>query len=223
MRHLSKINIFLALLLSFLIGSLFGLSVNLGWGLPLGTTLTLVVAVLGFGVAFYQSYATRKHNRLLVRPHLTVSQNFSSTELEGFYTLSLKVKNSGLGPALLEKFSIAIGQDGIIRRGSLLEAIQKHASDQLKAKGPTRCGANYLKKGDALDKGEEKLLIQIRFRGPALTEARDLAKLYLSTISVKIEYQCHYGHNFSSEKLARQKKQTKSDLHTIAPPDLKAV
>ncbi|MDX9667343.1 hypothetical protein QMK50_20475 [Pseudomonas sp. P5_152] len=223
MQHLSKTNIALTILLAFLIGSLFGLSVNLGWGLPLGTTLTLVVAVLGFGVAFYQSYATRKHNRLLVKPHLTINHNFSSTELEGFYTLSIKVKNSGLGPALLENFSIAIGEGGSVQRGALLETIQKHARVQLKAEGNTRCGANFLKKGDALDKGEEKLLILIRFRGPSITEARKLAKLYLSTVAIKIEYKCHYGHNFNSEKLARQKKQPKSDLHTIAPPDPKAI
>lgn len=221
MQHLSKTNITLTLLLFFLIGSLFGLSVNLGWGLPLGTTLTLVVAVLGFGVALYQSYATRKHNRLLVKPHLTINQNFSSTELEGFYTLSLKLKNSGLGPALIENFLIAIGKDGNIRNGSLLETIQKHAREQLKAEGKTRCGANFFRKGDAIDKGEEKVLIQIYFRGVGITEARKLAKLYLSTISTKIDYQCHYGNKFSLERQASRKTQSKSDPRTITPPDLK--
>ncbi|WP_339426511.1 hypothetical protein [Pseudomonas proteolytica] len=223
MRHLSKINGILALLLSFLIGSLFGLSANLGWGLPIGTTLTLVVAVLGFGVAFYQSYATRKHNRLLVKPHLTMNPNFSSIELSGFYSFTLKVKNSGLGPALIEKFSIAIGEDGNIPHGSLLETIQKHAREKLNAKGKTRCGANFLREGDAIDKGEEKTLIEITFRrdGVKFIEARKLVKLYLSTITATIDYHCHYGHKFKSERLALQKQQPEFDSLAVASFDLK--
>ncbi|USV99890.1 hypothetical protein KUA23_23115 [Pseudomonas pergaminensis] len=217
MRHLDKINITLALLLSFLIGSLFGLSVELGWGLPLGTSLTLVIATLGFGVTLYQSHSTRRHNRLLVRPHLILSLPFSSIEIDGFYSFSVKVKNSGLGPALIEKFSISIGKDGDIPSGSLLETIQKHAREQFNAKGNTRCGSNYLREGNAIDKGEEKTILEINFRKEKIifSEARELAKLYSSTIAIKIHYHCHYGNKFKLNKLASQNKNLKPDLTDI--------
>jgi hypothetical protein len=218
MRHLSKINVTLALILSFLIGSLVGLSVNLGWGLPLGTSLTLVIATLGFGVAFYQSYSTRKHNRLLVKPHLLIKSPISSIQLEGYYTFTLMVKNSGLGPALIKKFSISIGDDGEIVNGTLLDTIRKHARDHFSAKGKTRCLANFLQEGDAIDKGEEKILIQINFarEGVHPNEARQLSAIYSSRIKVNIDYHCHYGQKFKSERLATQIQQTKPDLLTIA-------
>lgn len=224
MRHIAKINTILALILSFIIGSLFGLSVELGWGLPLGTSLTLVIATLGFGVALYQSYATRKHNRLLVKPHLTLTLPFSSIELDGFYSFSVRVKNSGLGPALIEKFSISIGEDDNIAYGSLIETVQKHAREQFNAKGKTRCGSNYLREGDAIDKGEEKSILEIHFLrdGVTFTEARELAKIYSSTIAIKIDYHCHYRHKFKLEKLASQKQQSKSNPIKISSPDLKS-
>lgn len=198
MRHLSKINIFLALLLSFLIGSLFGLSVNLGWGLPLGTTLTLVVTVLGFGVAFYQSYATRRHNRLLVKPHLILTNPFTSLELAGYYTYSLKVRNVGLGPALIENYSLSIGDELEIKNHAILETLIKYANKHFKAKGKARCVSGPLWKDTALDKGEQKTLIEINFPRDEVSfmEARSLAKKFIAKLNAEIKYQCHYGNHF---------------------------
>lgn len=221
MRHLSTTNIVLALLLSFLIGTLVGLSVNFGWGLPLGTSLTLVIATLGFGVALYQSYATRKHNRLLVKPHLVIRSPISSIQLEGYYTFTLIVKNSGLGPALIEDFSISIGKDGEIVRGTLLKTIQKHARTRFNTEGATRCLAYFPQKGDAIDKGEEKILIQINFsrKGISTAQAQELVLAYSSEVEVNIDYHCHYGHKFKVERLAPQNKQPKPDLFPLASTD----
>lgn len=207
MQHLSMINTILALLLFFLVGTLVGLSVNLGWGLPLGTSLTLVITTLGFGVAFYQSYASRKHNRLLVKPHLVMKSPMSSIHLEGYYTFLLKVKNYGLGPALIENFSISIGEHGNVANGTLFDTIRKHAREHFCAKGKTRCVAVFLKEGDAIDKGEEKILIEISFSraGVTLSQARDLARSYSSTIAASINYHCHYGNKFKLERMAKDK------------------
>lgn len=211
----------LSLLLSFVIGTVVGLSVNFGWGLPLGTSLTLVIATLGFGVALYQSYATRKHNRLLVKPHLVITSPISSIRLEGYYTFTLMVKNSGLGPALIENFSISIGEDGEIIRGTLLKTIQKHARTRFNTKGPTRCLAYFPQKGEAIDKGEEKILIQINFsrEGISTTQAHKLVLAYSTEVKVNIDYHCHYGKKFKAERLATQNQQLKSDIPPIASTD----
>ncbi|RJX46220.1 hypothetical protein C6380_29450, partial [Pseudomonas syringae pv. actinidiae] len=39
-------------------------------------------------------------------PHLIYQSQFSSFTMEGFYTYSLKVKNVGLGPAVIKGYSI---------------------------------------------------------------------------------------------------------------------
>ncbi|KTC63851.1 hypothetical protein AO262_22700 [Pseudomonas fluorescens ABAC62] len=148
---------------------------------------------------------------------------FSSIDLEGYFTFSLTVKNSGLGPALIENYSISIGNDEDIFSGGLFDTIQKHAREHFKAKGKIRCGVAFLRTGDAIDKGEEKVLIEINFpkEGVPFKQARDLARRYSATIAAKIEYRCHYGNKFQSEKLTNKKLQSVADPHTVSSTEMK--
>lgn len=135
MQLLSKINAYLAFTVFFLIGTVAGLSANLGWGLTLGTSLTLLVAIFGFAVAIYQSYTTRKHNRLLVKPHLIFNSSFTNTTLEGSYTYALKVKNVGLGPAIIVRYDISPGSELELDGQSIFDSLVRHANKYFKSNG----------------------------------------------------------------------------------------
>jgi len=198
MKLLSKINICLAFIVFFLFGIVVGQSVSLGWGLPLGTSLTLLVAVSGFGVAIYQSYAARKHNRLLVKPHLVFDSTFSSTTKEGFYTYALKVKNVGLGPAIITNYSISLGDKVELDGYTVFDALVRCSNVYFKANGSAICNAGFLYPENALEKSEEKILLEISFpvKDASFMQARELSKGFVNEVGAKIGYSCHYGNEF---------------------------
>lgn len=197
MRYLSKLNIFLLILVFFLIGACVGQSINLGWGLPLGTTLTLVVAVLGFGVAIYQSYSTRKHNRLLIKPHLIFCSTLDTIAREGFYTYVLKVKNVGLGPAIIKKCSVSFCSGEQLDGATVYDALVEKAKCVFNVV-PSHCVSGFLFADQVLEKGEAKILVEISFPKNSFEfqQARNLFMEFARCINARINYRCHYGNKF---------------------------
>ncbi|WP_230392781.1 hypothetical protein [Pseudomonas guariconensis] len=195
-------NLALLLLAFFLMGTIVGQSFSLGWGLPIGTTLTCMIAALAFIVAAYQSYSTHRHNRILVEPHLIFQSKFNGGTLDGYYTYSLKVKNVGMGPAVIRKYDIRLGNDEPLNGHSVLEVWVKFVNDHLNAKGGARCLAGFLYADHALEKGEEKALLEVHFpRGDLkFMGARKLVKSAVELIDARIDYECYYGRNFSIAK-----------------------
>lgn len=62
--------------------------------------VSVIIASFAFGLAIWNFLATRKHNRLLVTPHLIVHHDTSQNGL--IYTL----ENNGVGPAIITEFSL---------------------------------------------------------------------------------------------------------------------
>ena len=202
MRHITLLNSILLLLACFLLGTIVGQSLSLGWGLPIGTTLTCLIAALAFVVAAYQSYSTHRHNRILVVPHLIFQSQFNSVTLEGFYTYSLKVKNVGLGPAIIKRYDIKLGDEKRPNGHSIFEMWVNFVNANLNAKGTARCIAGFLYADHALEKGEEKALLEVHFPNDGLKfmEARKLVKAAVELIDAKIDYECYYGNKFTIAK-----------------------
>ncbi|MDO8343229.1 MAG: hypothetical protein Q7T48_08540 [Cellvibrio sp.] len=185
----------LVVILIFILGFVFGQSVDLGWGLPLGTSLALFIACLGFFVTLYSSLLSRRHNRLLVKPHLIFDSMFDSSYREDHHTYTLKVKNVGLGPAIIEKYKISLNQVGELNHHSVFEELLKMVNKNTQANGRAYCVAGYLHRDDAIDKGNEKILIQVSFPadGRSFMEGREMAKELVKMIDSSITYKCHYG------------------------------
>jgi len=202
MLSLSKFDVSITLLVVILSSLIVGQSINLGWGLPLGTTLTCFIAALGFGVAIYQSYATRKHNRLLVKPHLIFNSQFNSTTLDGHYTYTLKVKNVGLGPSIIDRYLITLGDTIELDGHTVFERFVTLVNEHFQTKGLAHCVAGFLHDEHALEKGEEKILLEVSFPKSDISfiKGREKAKLFTNLINTKIQYRCHYGHKFEISK-----------------------
>lgn len=61
-----------------------------------------IIALLAMCATFWQGYVARKHSRLSVRPHLDgYVQSYPAKPLY------IEIKNVGLGPAIIESFSIS--------------------------------------------------------------------------------------------------------------------
>ena len=67
------------------------------------------IAFSALGLAIWQGYIARRHNKLSVRPHLT----FSSTFLDEAPHLTVDIKNNGLGTAIIMGYQVIL--DGVVQ------------------------------------------------------------------------------------------------------------
>ena len=194
----------LSILLMFILGFVTGQSIDLGWGLPLGTSLTCLIAALGLVATLHHSYAARKHNRLSVRPHLIFNSQFNSGVLSGHQTFTLKVKNVGLGPAIIEKYIISFEGTNELNAHTVFEQLLKMVNNNTPAHGKAHCKSGFLYPEHAVDKGEEQTLIEISLptEGRSFMQGREIAKKLVKLINSEIRYKCHYGTKFNVSKMS---------------------
>lgn len=80
---------------------------------------SVVIALCALGYTIWQGKQAQKHNKLSFRPHLTTWSHRDSSK--GSY--AVEIINNGLGPALIESFTIKI--DNKVIAGTGLEPIEK--------------------------------------------------------------------------------------------------
>lgn len=68
---------------------------------------TLFIAVLALITSVWNAYSTRKHNRLSVKPNLTVHNEISSERI------IFSLENNGVGPAIIKSFALISGDKEI--------------------------------------------------------------------------------------------------------------
>jgi hypothetical protein len=86
------------------------------------------VALLALVVSLWQGWSARKYNKLSVRPHLSVQQSI----LNSGKTLMMELKNDGLGPAVINSYSLSIGNINFVEKGERIKRdIQSSITKQL--------------------------------------------------------------------------------------------
>ncbi|QTD30999.1 hypothetical protein [Pseudomonas fluorescens] len=135
-------------------------------------------------------------------PHLIFQSQFNSVTLDGFYTYSLKIKNVGLGPAIIKSYDVKLGNEKRPNGHSIFEMWVIFVNTHLNAEGTARCIAGFLYPDHGLEKGEEKVLLEVHFptAGLKFMEARKLVKAAVELIDAKVDYECYYGNKFTLEK-----------------------
>lgn len=88
------------------------------WAMIVGIS-SIIIALCALGISIWQAILTRKHNKLSFKPHLT-SWTHKNTQ-KGFY--AIEIINNGLGPAIIESFSVKVDDKRIAGEGT--EPIQK--------------------------------------------------------------------------------------------------
>lgn len=84
--------------------------------------VSITIAICAIAVAVSETYLTRKHNRLSVRPSLHFDIMHSKGELR------VSIKNKGLGPAIIKSFRVFFNGEELV--GSAYE-IANEISDEL--------------------------------------------------------------------------------------------
>ncbi|MBR9878512.1 hypothetical protein NFH98_11840 [Halomonas sp. H33-56] len=68
---------------------------------------SVIVALAAFAVAIWQGFLTRKHNILSVKPRFYIDKSY----VEG---LHYRLESQGLGPGVIENFTILVNEEKII-------------------------------------------------------------------------------------------------------------
>ncbi|GAB3368106.1 MULTISPECIES: hypothetical protein [Giesbergeria] len=182
----------------FIFGFALGHSWEFGWQLSIGVTVSLFVAVLSLVTTVHHSYAVRRHNKLQVKPQLVIESYLDGTIKEDFLIYTLSLKNVGLGPAIISRYSVNLGNTKIEDSDSVFIEFLKLVNNSTHAKGRSITEARYLEEGEALDKGQEKILFKTQIPKDDLTfmKGREILKKLAKEIQISIKYRCHYGMDF---------------------------
>jgi hypothetical protein len=137
---------------------------------------TVIIALCAVFLTIYQIYATRKHNRLGVRPLLKIGWT-TDENIDGVW-----LKNLGLGPAIITNFSIK-------HKGKTTTT--KDLADYLHQKGFTS-GMYVASKGSTITLNDLKWLIRSE---TALDSEEKIIEYWnlLEGIVFIVEYKCFYN------------------------------
>ncbi|MFI7470637.1 hypothetical protein [Nonomuraea sp. NPDC049646] len=138
-----------------------------------------VIALAALFVAIFEVRATRRHNRLSVRPVLQCRVTLREGEPSG-----LSITNAGLGPAVIVETRVWL--DGVLmgpwNRECTIEVIKR-----LK-KQPT---TSTLVEGSTLSPGTQKLLLGLSSYMPS--ENPDFKTLLETRLDLEVRYESLYG------------------------------
>ena len=161
------------------------------WQTILGVA-SAIIALCAFAISVWQGVVSRKHNRMSVRPHLTTWRHSSASR--GYYQVDLI--NNGIGPALIEKFSVKI--DGKVLPGTELEAIDK-AMKILFPNTSYTMGKAYVGRGYAMAPKERCTIVSVQFTGGAVPSPEIVEHALLSRADLEVRYKSFYGEEFKLE------------------------
>ena len=114
--------------------------------------VALFVSALAFITSTYLSFMAYKHNQLSVSPYLDISYFFGGT---GFSS-GIRVDNPGLGPAIIQTFTIEWLENGVSEQSDSWELLYQ----KLGISNPIQQTAiTVFKSGNALKAGRETLLL----------------------------------------------------------------
>lgn len=156
----------------------------------LGDNTAEVVALCALFFTAFQLHATRKHNKLSVKPHLVTFVNRNREPGKG--SLSAKLMNNGLGPAIIKNYQIYLD-------GKMLEIkSSKEAEETLKKilhdKKLITTSATLLGKRYAMPSKESKDIMIVNFVLERDNEFEEIeSRLKFDLV---VEYESIYGEEY---------------------------
>lgn len=143
------------------------------------------IALAALSVAILEARTTRRHHRLSVTPHLTITYAYSNCNPR----FVAEIENTGLGPAVITRFDVFLDKEhqAFFESGSWLAIL-----DLLGLKGHS-AGLN-ITPGEFIAVGRKCLLI--RYDGADEKEGMREIRQALQKICVEIDYESIYGRRF---------------------------
>ena len=174
-----------------------------------------LIALTALGIAVWQGFETRHHNRSSVKPYLEVNYDLSPTE-----PIKIVIKNQGIGPAIITKmtcnvdgmtfdafsletlnacFKAAALTSGlpakILESGKVIIDIPKTATS---SSGEFFSEWLIFSPGDVFSAGEERVLLSSGRQDNLNDELRTLLVKIVRRIAIVIEYNSIYDEQFKA-------------------------
>lgn len=193
-------------------------SLFFGLGASDVTAITGVfVALLALVVSLWQGWSARKYNKLSIRPHLGVQQSI----LNSGKTLMIELKNNGLGPAVINSYSLSIGNINFVEKGERIKRnIQSSITKKLIESIMERLDGEKLKPLVSGNSREAEIMILPYFTmvpAGALMKIiqfdldvplpNDILDSVLEIIVFEVDYSDIYGKKISKKKPIRSSNQ----------------
>jgi hypothetical protein len=121
----------------------------------IGAIASAIIATCAFFTATWQACATHKHNRLSVKPLLNTWTEHSH------HSYTVQLSNIGVGPALIDSFSIYVDDKKIDGVGS--EPISKAVNILFPQNPPDILRRSHLSKGGALAANQSIDVVTLQF------------------------------------------------------------
>jgi hypothetical protein len=151
-----------------------------------------IIAICALALTLYGLYATRRHNRLSLTPHLCGCRNKLTTN-DGL-TFTYTVSNNGIGPARITSFVLWRDSKPFARGvGEYIEDfIRELVGDKLKYEIKS---SSTLGDKTSMRPGDSTRIIEIYFPG---AKRGDEAKIqeFIGAAAVRIEYESIYRKRF---------------------------
>lgn len=151
----------------------------------LGRNAQPIIALLALAVAVWAGYASRRHNRLSVRPDLMQYADASENNL----IFRLGVRNCGLGPARILSYGFTY-QDQLIN-GARLSDIYTFLNNLLHDV-PSQITVNSIGPRYMIPKDEKHDVLVVCFRDINQDKAREVLGR-LRRLDIAIEFESIYG------------------------------
>lgn len=150
---------------------------------------SVVIAVAALSVSAYVAWATRKHNRLSVRPLLGLTTTFVVDATAG-----LRLTNSGLGPARIISSELTFGDEelGEFNQPNVNEFRERLVRDGLVTVRPH---ASTLGGQPFLDTDYQEFLLSVDPYDPS--EHGEFVRLIEGQLRLEIQYESIYGQRFT--------------------------
>lgn len=155
----------------------------------------LLVSICALFLTISQAMATRKHNRLTVRPHLaTYTDNSADPERKNVRIIKVGIRNSGLGPAIIKTFEPLL--DGKPLKADepddLFPVVEKTIPAHLMG---DECHITVLRPGHVLAKDEVVPIVNLVVV-PTISDDPAVLKAALNRFHIRIGYESGYGESF---------------------------
>lgn len=166
----------------------------------LGDNTAEIIAFCALLFTAYQFMVSRHHNKLMVTPHLCLETNYEISDKE--YEWEVILKNSGIGPAIINKLAILI--DGKELNEVELKKLQTIIEGFLE-KPIKGFMFNIYSSGYAIGEKEDDILLSFVVPVNISTKINELENK-LDKIDVYIEYKSLYGREYTFDSRIQKNK-----------------
>lgn len=173
----------------------------------------LLVSICALFLTINQSMATRRHNRLTVKPDLTsFTEQLKDPERTQIVFVTAKLFNNGLGPAIIKSYEPLF--DGVPINADdpddLLPVVERALPLSLIR---SECSFAVLRKGYVMAKDEQVTVAKLSVV-PTLGVSEEVMKNALQRFQIRVTYESAYGDQFTYD--SRQHRQTEKTPKSFA-------